>query len=68
METKLNAVMSGGFDRDTDLRIVRAIVDAIHAGQASEQVQTAASDFRRILALCESQNYSGELWDFLPSA
>ncbi len=53
------------FDRMTDLRILRTICDEIEAGQAPGAVAESKADFRRLLDLCETEEYQGELWQYL---
>jgi hypothetical protein len=52
-------------NRLTDLRILQTIVTAIEENQAPQPVVEAASDFIRLLTLCESDEYNGELWSYL---
>ena len=49
----------------TDLRILETIMAAIKDNEAPSAASAAAPDFARLLALCESQQYRGELWQYL---
>lgn len=53
------------FDRMTDLRILQTIMAEVDSGGAPEPILEAADDFRRLLYLCETEVYQGELWEFL---
>ena len=56
---------AGKSSRETDHRILKTIVASIDAGEAPTPLVEAKQDFLRLLCLCETEEYSGELWEYL---